>query len=492
MTEAYRFVSAEYLLCETCRVQNPIERNIRILLVDRPANYQADLVKSSKKEFHDSLTLAKDVEERLDVYRSLAYRAYVSDTSGLDKLDTFLQRYSRVINDDLQMPLPHYYWFKQALPKNSNLELRLFYFDLIFKALNESTNCVTNTITVPKFTSANDNECLNQVMPFTHKAKTLAEENLRRFRNPIEPVSTPITPFQQFFIDYHNSDETTFIPDQDFIWYLQRIEHDRKNGIENSTYIDQATLTWMGLVIRCAWKFYDFHYYGKSAEDTVVLDLIQEGYLMLRDVFAKSYDWRFNVSVPTVVTRSIMTGMRRYYYKNYVRVLNVPSKREDQVYQVKRLLEKEGIYDFTESNTDIIVNLLVKNGWKEKTARNLIAQHPTIDREYIFLDKRRVAESDRVEVIVHNYESLEEIASYDFLREALDKFFDTSGDPNLVVRNKQMLAMKLGLYDGNSYSLEEIGSLFGMTRQAVHKAIKGLYGDLKESLLALGYIEPVD
>ena len=63
-----------------------------------------------------------------------------------------------------------------------------------------------------------------------------------------------------------------------------------------------------------------------------------------------------------------------------------------------------------------------------------------------------------------NGPSLEETVAANMLREQLENVLDTLGD-----REGRVLRMRFGFEDGRSYTLEEIGQVFGVTREGIRQ-----------------------
>ena len=169
-----------------------------------------------------------------------------------------------------------------------------------------------------------------------------------------------------------------------------------------------------------------------------------------------SYDLTSPQPFPRYYPFYVYAAMQRNYEKLNT-TYEIPNHHYQDMFSFlttyKVLIEKHGIHN--------LFNYVPERKLNELKEKNLIVY------EYL----QRNSEFDFNDILY--YAKIEEIAIYENLKNALDVIFTT-----LPEREENILKLRYGLVDGNEYTLEEVGQIYGLTRERIRqiefKALKRL------------------
>lgn len=160
-----------------------------------------------------------------------------------------------------------------------------------------------------------------------------------------------------------------------------------------------------------------------------------------------SYDLTSPQPFPGYYPFYVYAAMQRNYEKLNT-AYEIPNHHYQDMFSFltayKELIEKHGIHN--------LFTYVPERKLKELKEKNLSVY------EYL----HRNSEFDFNDLLY--YAKIEEIAIYESLKNALDHIFTT-----LPEREKTILKLRHGLVDGNEYTLEEVGQIYGLTRERIRQ-----------------------
>jgi len=198
-------------------------------------------------------------------------------------------------------------------------------------------------------------------------------------------------------------------------------------------------------------------YYGRSKKLSF-LDLIQEGTLGLVRAIDR-FKWRKGFKLSTYATWWIRQAITRAM-ADHARTIRLPVHIIEQLYRLNKIKQKM-IEELGREPTP--EELASQAGISEKKIHRLLklTQDVTSLETPIGENKdtelREIIKSDK-------YESPEKEASLEILRSKLLKAVE-----DLPPREKEIIMLRYGLKDGIVHTLEEVGKIFGITRERVRQ-----------------------
>ena len=268
---------------------------------------------------------------------------------------------------------------------------------------------------------------------------------------------------EEIFIDDTLSDEATVFNDhiKQSNMILCKLIQDGNSQAKQDLCVKNQ-----GLVQKCANYFY--RVYGNNLD---ISDLEQAGYIGLIKA-AEKFDLSLNNAFSTYAAEWIKQSIRREIMDTGF-LIRLPVHVMDRIIQISRTENMSDIdhMDYNERVMHIAQKL--------QMSFNEVERYMEIRQRYRYCASLNILvgedQDTELEELIEDTEaiSVEEVAEKSMLAEAIYNALDT-----LEEREKKVIMYRFGFVDGNSWTLEQLGSIFGVTRERIRqieeKALKKL------------------
>jgi RNA polymerase primary sigma factor len=198
-------------------------------------------------------------------------------------------------------------------------------------------------------------------------------------------------------------------------------------------------------------------YYGRSKKLSF-LDLLQEGTLGLVRAIDR-FKWRKGFKLSTYATWWIRQAITRAM-ADHARTIRLPVHIIEQLYRLNKIKQKM-IEELGREPTP--EELASQAGISEKKIHRLLKLTKDVTSLETPIGENKDTELREI-IKSDNYESPEKEASLEVLRSKLLKAVE-----DLPPREREIIMLRYGLKDGVVHTLEEVGKIFGITRERVRQ-----------------------
>ena len=212
-----------------------------------------------------------------------------------------------------------------------------------------------------------------------------------------------------------------------------------------------------------------------KCRDVALIDLIAEGNLgLIKGIEKYEPDMGFRLSTYCIYWIKQACGR---YIQNNSALIRVPVHLGEKLFRYRKYMDK-----YKEENDSIPTNSEVKKALKIDDNTLMFLQFA--DRPIVSLDTPIGEEEDSVlsDFVSDGSFEVEDEVMLGCLRRSLEEAMSVCKP-----REKEVLLYRFGFYDGKSYTLEEVGQIFGVTRERIRqiesKALKKLRHPSRKILL---------